>query len=379
MPFNNGLVGPYDWATVTTNGFAPAAALWFTEQYPLVTRLNRAPENSILVYAVDDAYRARTVQAAAAANNAQTAITVTDSSFFLDGDVLLHESEYYVVTGRNTAANTITVTRGYLNSTAAAHNNNTAISLIGNTRTGGEVDQDAVTRTLDATATYCQTVQHPWQVAGSLESSSPAMAIPAGFASWREYVKFKAAGEVMRDFEVSIYRGKANALAADTTRPMMLGLENRLSTCKTTSPTNNSAYKPSDFIRDIMAAPGAQGGKVDVIVCSTDYRTGFTIWGMNLEQVRYNDPAFGVDFNDLICPGLGGATILFSPLLPSFTAIGLTSQEAQMRWKRAPMSYDRGRRGDAFEGDVIGEGTLVVNNESHHAWVSGVTAFAKQS
>jgi hypothetical protein len=380
MAYNNGLVGPYDWSTVTQNGFAPATALWFTEQYPLVTRLQRKATSAITVYAVDDAYRARSTTAnAAVANNTVTSLTLTDASFFLVGDVVLHESEKYLITAINTAANTATITRGYQNTTAAAHNNSTTISLIGNTRTGGEVDQDAVTRTLDANATYCQTVQHPWQVAGSLDSASPSMAIPAGFGSWREYVKFKAMGEAYRDFEVSMYRSGAVALAADTTRPAMAGLENRLSTCKSTQPTNYSAYKPSDFVRDIMAAPGGQGGKVDVIVCSNEYRNGFAIWGMNLEQVRWNDPVFGVDFQDLVCPGLGGATILFSPLLPTYTAIGLTSQEVSMYWKRAPASYDRGRRGDAFEGDVIGEGTIVVNNEAHHAWVSGVTAFAKQA
>jgi hypothetical protein len=50
-----------------------------------------------------------------------------------------------------------------------------------------------------------------------------------------------------------------------------------------------------------------------------------------------------------------------------------------MAWAREVFDKPRGSRGDAIEGDIIGEGSVVVNNEAHHAWVQGVTGFAKQS
>jgi hypothetical protein len=44
--------------------------------------------------------------------------------------------------------------------------------------------------------------------------------------------------------------------------------------------------------------------------------------------------------------------------------------------KRNLFEKPRGSRGDATEGDFIMEGAIEVDNEAHHAWVEGITAFA---
>ena len=56
--------------------------------------------------------------------------------------------------------------------------------------------------------------------------------------------------------------------------------------------------------------------------------------------------------------------------------MALTSAEIRFRVKRNEFWNPRGVRGDAVEGDWIAEGAIELENESHHAWLEGVTAFS---
>jgi hypothetical protein len=381
MAYNVGLTGPYDYTGVISNPFFAAAALYYADRAPLVTRLTNKPAKGTQITAVDDAVRVTStaINDANGITNSATALPVDDASFFLPGDVIQIGSELCLVSAANATSNVLTISRGHAGSTAAVANDNTTVYLVSNTRTGAEVDQDALTRTFDTAITYFQTVQHPYQIGGALEAAAANMAIPMGFASLVGYQRAKAMMECLLDFERAAYYGKAVALAADTTRPMMQGLVNRIVTNKVTSPTNASAYKPSDLQRDAFTAPRSAGGKPDVLVVSSEYQNAFAIWGIALLNLKAGDNALGVDVTTFVAPDLGGVRVIFAPQLRAFTAFTLTSEEVYWAWKREPMDKPRGSRGDATEGDVIGEGTIVLNNESHHAWVSGVTAFAKQA
>jgi len=83
-----------------------------------------------------------------------------------------------------------------------------------------------------------------------------------------------------------------------------------------------------------------------------------------------------VPINVFEAPFLGGITLVEAPLLRPFTAVALTSSEIRLRVKRNEFWSPRGARGDAFEGDLIAEGAIELANESHHAWVEGITAFS---
>lgn len=379
MAYNVGLVGPYDFDGVIQNDFFAAAVLFLNERCPLVSRLPNRATRAATVKQVDDAYRPNSLTLIAAANNAQTSITLSESAPFQAGDVIQIDDELLQVTAINSAACTATVTRGHAGTTAAAHNNASTVYLIGNTRTGAEVDQDGPQRVFDSSLTYPQTSQHPYQIGGATEAKSPNMAIPMGFASLVGYQRAKSTQHVFDDLERSAYYGKAVALAADTTRPMMNGLRYRLTTNLVTSPTNSSAYKPSDFARDFLTAPSEAGGRPDVCILSDKYKNAFQVWGVNLLNLTEGASTLGVDITAFAAPSMGLSAILFSPLLRPYDGFSLTSDECSFGWVREPFDKPRGSRGDATEGDIIGEGCLVVNNESHHAFVTGVTAFAKQS
>lgn len=376
MAYGVGLAGPYAYDGAIPNDYLAASMLYYVNRAPLVTRLPDRAVKGTVVKAVDDAYRPNYQALGADVNTTATTFTVTDAYSYGVGDVCEIDSEQVLVTAV-ASSTTLTVSRAANGTTAANHTTNTSLYMVGNTRTGAEVDVDSNNRPFDVTSSNCQTVQKAYQVGGSTEASAD-MAVPMGFSSLLGWERAKAMQECLFDFERSIVYGRVNALAAGTTRPMMRGLKQRITTNAVTSPTNASSYKPSDFVRDAISLGVTGGGMVDVVICSEEYRTGFAIWGLNLSQLRQGDTVLGVDLQAFRIPGVEAA-IVFSPLLRPYTAIGLTSSEVYMAWKRMPFDKPRGSRGDAEEGDIIGEGTVVLNNEAHHTFVTGVTAFAKQS
>lgn len=374
MAYNIGLHGPYDYTGTIENDYFAAAVNFFADRTPLVARLPNRAISGETIRAVDDAFRPGSTTLASNYTASGTTISVADGSPYNDGDVLQIENELMLVTAAS--GNTLTVTTGFAGTTNANHSSGVTVYLIGNVRTGAEVDVTALTRVPTTTDTTPQTVQHAYQVGGRVQASSANMAIPLGLPTMLGWQRFKALQNVMDDFERSIYYGQYVALAGDATRPMMRGLSQRITTNKVTSPTNASAYKPSDLIRDALQTARVGGGSPDLLLVSSDFMQGLSIWGHAVERITAGATMFGTPIDMLRAPFLGGVTIVEAPLLRTGTVIALTSEEVVMGWKREPNDYPRGRRGDAFEGDVIGEGCVILNNEAHHAWVQGISGFS---
>ena len=151
---------------------------------------------------------------------------------------------------------------------------------------------------------------------------------------------------------------------------------NNISPATATTPTNASAYGSTDLIRDTLQAARSGGGEPDLLVVSTNFMSGFATWGQAVQRIPAGETVFGTPINVLEAPFLHGVTIVEAPLLRPYTAIALTSSEVYIRNKRNPYWNLRGNRGDMVEGDWIAEMAIEVVNESHHAWVEGITAFS---
>jgi hypothetical protein len=162
------------------------------------------------------------------------------------------------------------------------------------------------------------------------------------------------------------------ALAADTTRPQMRGLRQRLSTNLTTSPTNASGYKPSDLERDVFQTAYAGGGMPDLLVVSTDWRAGFATWGVNLMQLRPGDTAFGVPIEVWNSPGLGAINILFAPLLRSGTAF--TAGWPNLRFEGSPRTSGNDSWVQLFSYQMA-VGASIANTTLNGAVSAGATSF----
>lgn len=367
-----GLFGNY--SPQVSNDISVFAINYFVNRCPLVTRLPRVGVGSTAFDMIARSYRARTSTITEAiGDTSTTSVTLADGTMFGPGDVLKIDSEYVEIT--SISSNVATVVRGVSSTTAATHSDNAVVTYITNSRTGGEVDQSGIAHTPVAVTQYCQTLQEPVQIGGSVLATMN-FALPPGAANPFDSIKDTAMQNMMDNLEVACYIGKGDAGSSGNKRPKMKGLSQLLTTNNVTSPTNAGAYKPTDFIRDALQGPRAAGGSPDVVLVSTEYMSGLATWGHAVQQVQAGTNIFGTPIKVFEAPFIPGVTIVEAPLLPSYTAVALTSSEVCMRMKRNEQWIQRGNRGDAVEGDWLVEGAIQPENEAHHAWVTGVTAFS---
>jgi hypothetical protein len=268
----------------------------------------------------------------------------------------------------------VTVRRSAEGTTASTATAGSSVRLIGNSRTGSEVNQTAVAFKPTAVEQYCQTWQHPVQISGALQASTGFQSRP-GVHSPFDQSKMDALQNLVDDMEVSSYYGRGEHPSVGG-RPKQKGLKSLLTSNVATSPVNAGAYKPTDLIRDTLERCRTNGGDPDVLIVSSNFMTGLATWGHAAQRIDAGVNVFGTPIEIFEAPFLGGITLIEAPLLKPFTALCLTSSEVRMRMKRNEFWNPRGSRGDAIEGEWLAEGAIEVENESHHAWVEGITAFS---
>jgi hypothetical protein len=358
------------------NDVHAVAINWFVNRCPLVTRVPRVPCGSTRFTMVGRSYRARSAKLGQAVQAADTQLVLSDASSFMSGDVLELASgeRVEIVSDPNVTPNTVQVRRGIEGTVAGTGQINELVRLIGNSRSGGEVDQQAVAIKPVGVEQYCQTWQHPVQVSGSFQASTGFQAGP-GIHSPFDQAKMDALQNLMDDMEVSSYYGRGED-PNNVQRAKQKGLRTLLQANLTTSPTNAGAYKPTDLIRDTMEKCRLGGGEPDVLLVSTNFMSGLATWGHAAQRIDAGVNIFGTPINVFEAPFLGGVTIIEAPLLRPSTVICLTSSEVRMRMLRNEFWSPRGSRGDAFEGDWIAQGAIEIDNPNHHAWVEGITAFS---
>jgi Family of unknown function (DUF5309) len=384
VDFIQGFLGTSQAGIEARNDVTVAVKNFFANRNPLVTRLPYVSVERVDFLMYTHKFRARsTTLGVAVTSTGQTAITTADATFLMNHDVLQFvdsatgNTEYVQVNGDPTSATTFNVTRGTAGTTALSSvTNGSTVNLIGNSRNGAEVNQTGLTTVGVSRTQYCQTFQMPVQIGGSAQTAM-AQVFPGGVQTPFDFNMKVQLQNLVDDIENTVYYGLAQAPSADNTvTAKMNGLRAILQTNNTIAPTNSSAYGPSDLIRDTLQSARQNGGEPDILVVSTNFMSGFAIWGQAIQRIPAGETTFGTPIDLFEAPFLHGVTIVEAPLLRPFTAIALTSSEVYMRPKRNPYWNLRGNRGDMVEGDWIAEMAVEVVNESHHSWLEGITAFS---
>jgi hypothetical protein len=353
----------------------------YVNRTPLFTRLPMAPLGAPSFKTSTVLFRPSSVLISNSGVNLTTGATsfvVADASFIQTGDTVEVDNEEMLVTGVTPSTNTLTVTRAYALTSAATHTDGSTLYLNSNTRTGGEVSVTGISRIPTTVVQWAQVHQFPWHVGGSMASNT-AFALPPGVTSFVGRERMMAIQNCSDDIERAYYYGRLNAITNDGDRPAQAGLRSLIVTNNTTSPTNASTYEPSDLIRDTVNKIITAGGNPSVFVFSPDWQIGLAKWSFPLIRMLEAQTEFGVPINTFEAPFAAGLKMIFAPLLRSGTAICLSDGEVRQRIKRLMFDKPRGSLGDADQGDVIHEGAIELDNESHHAWVSGVTGWAAQT
>jgi hypothetical protein len=382
--FLQGFLGTQQAGVEARNDITVAVRNWFANRNPLVTRLPYVPVERVDFLMYSHQYRARsTTLTNALSSSTTTGLVLGDATFLMNGDVLQlidstsGSSEYVQLTADPTSTLNITVLRGVAGTTATTSvASASTVNLVGNSRTGAAVNQSGLTTIGTSRTQYCQTFQFPVQIGGSAQTAR-AQVMPGGIQSPFDFNMTIQLQNMVDDIENCCYYGLSQApVDSSSTTAKMNGLKAILVTNNVTSPTNASAYGSTDLIRDTLQAARTGGGEPDLLVVSTNFMSGFATWGQAIQRVPAGETVFGTPINVLEAPFLHGVTIVEAPLLRPYTAIALTSSEVYIRNKRNPYWNLRGNRGDMVEGEWIAELAIEVVNESHHAWLEGITAFS---
>lgn len=328
--------------------------------------------------------------AAAVADGVATTFTISDVSGLMQGDVLLLNSgERVEVTSDPTVATpstgqgTVTVRRGAEGTTGAAQANGSAIVVLYNSRTGGEVDQTGSRQNVPLITQNVQTFQYPVQMAGKTRASR-GIATSGGREPFRVAQDIKLR-ELNRDAETAVLYG-IGEFNVGASRQKMKGIRQIISEGFSanliTSPANAGAYTPTDLNRDAFRRVIDQGGRPDTLIVSSQFSDCFTRWGWSKLYVTPEMRAVGTSWNNVKIPLVDyDITVILDPQLRGFTAAAFeTEGEApdagvRLRFLRQEFWNERGNRGDAVEGEWLCDFAVDVSDPSHHAWVEGVTAF----
>lgn len=312
-----------------------------------------------------------------------TGLTVGDTTFLMNHDVLalvdtVNGTEYVQVAVDPLTGTTLSITRGVAGTTALATiaSATTTVYVISNSRTGQEYNQSGLNSIGTPRTQYCQTHMFPVQVGGGAQSTRAAV-MPGGIQSPFDFMRTMQLQAMIDDVETNAYYGIAQApVDATPVTAKSNGLKAILTTNNTTAPVNAAAYSSTDMIRDGLQAAQSNGGSPDLLLVASNFMSGFATWGQALMRIPAGETKFGTPIDLFEAPFLNGVTVIQAPLLRAGTFIALTSSEVYMRFKRLPFWNQHGIRGDLVEGDWITECAIEVVNDSHHAWVEGITGFS---
>jgi hypothetical protein len=366
------------------NDVTVAIRSWYANRNPFYTRMPHKPPVDRVDYQMyGHPYRARsTTLTNAISSTTTTGLVLGDASFLMNHDVLeLVDSlsgatERVQINGDPTSSLNVTVLRGMSATTATGTvTAASTVRLIGNSRTGAEMQQTGLTTKGTVRTNYCQNFMFPVQVGGSAQTTR-AMVFPNGISSPFGFQQTMQLQNCVDDIETTLYYGIAEAPVDGTTTAKTNGLKSILQTNKVTAPTNASAYGSTDFIRDLLVSARKGGGQPDVVFVSTEFMAGLATWGQAVQRLDAGSDMFGTPIRTMRVPFLLDVDFVEAPLLLPYTAFALTSSEVYIRPKRPMFWNPHGIRGDGIEGDWICELGLEVVNESHHAWLEGITAFS---
>jgi hypothetical protein len=373
-----GIPRPVDLAGVVLDTDVSVARMWRPNRTPIFSRFNGVPVTSYHIKIWQRQYRPRTTTITVDPGTGGTTLTLATVGFLMNGDVLqLNSGEFVeIVDHPNTTAGTILVRRAVGGTTAAVQTVGSTVTLIGNSRTGAETQQKAITEIPGNADQYVQTFQHIYSVSGG--QAVVRTRYSTGAAPYPEEKLFKMQN-LKEDLEFSAMYGLPENVGGVVTRYKMCGMFNYLQTNNIVAPTNAGAYKPSDFYRDVFQRALNNGGAPDILLVSPGWLLGLAVWGFTLQRLDAGATVFGTAFEAFSVPFLPNVTIIPAPLMQGISALALQSDEVNWGVLEDLRAQDYGITGDAREGDWLCRRTILIENEPHHAAVRNITAFAKEA
>ncbi|MEZ0267730.1 MAG: DUF5309 family protein [Phycisphaerae bacterium] len=318
-------------------------------------------------------------------NDATFADPAVDTSFVVDhadrfrvGDQVRLDgaAEVMLVTGVNTGTNTLTVVRGYGGSTAGALANNGGLTIVGNAALEG-ADADSARFTSRSRQTnYTQIFSATVEVSGS------ELAVrQVGVADELDYQKQNRLRELLRDLETSVINGRAPAATPEgssTVRRSMRGLVGSITTNRFVpnvggfpADTELTEEQLNAALREMWKVSGS---RVDLIVCNGQEKR----WINSFIGAARRFAADTHTFTNLVAAyesDYGVCRVVVSRAMPAGAILLLDSSRVDVLPLAGRHFHYKAlaTTGDREAGQVIGEYTLEVRNETAHGIITGLT------
>lgn len=303
--------------------------------------------------------------------------TVGTLSAFRVGDLIQQDGkrEIMMVTAVNSAANTITVTRSYGSSLPASLVDGATLRIISNAALEGQDAGPARFSTRTRMSNFTQIFSAPIQISGT-EMAVRQVAV----ADELDYQKTLRLRELLRDLENTVINGvqaESDAIGSAQVRRTMNGLLSCITT-NTMTPGGGLLPAGTTLSEEMLNAAlrtvwEKSGSKVDLILCGGAQKRKINSFMASSQRFSTTSEVF----KNLVSAyesDYGICRVVLSRYVPQDCVLLLDSSRisvvplAGRSFHYKPLAST----GDYVSGEVIGEYTLEVRNESGHGVLSGL-------
>lgn len=308
-----------------------------------------------------------------------TALTMSNASRFRVGDVVSPDGsdEVLLVTAVNTGTGVITVTRGYGASTKAALTNTQALKIVANAALEGADAADARFTSRARKSNYTQIFTATVQVSGS-EAASRQLAVENEL----DYQKVMRLRELLRDLENTVVNGIAHDTAPQgssavrrTMRGILHTISSRIFRPGVGGFPSDTGLTEEELNAALRAIWEEANSRVDLIVVNGNQKRRINSFISSLRKYSADDTTL----RNLVSTyesDFGVCKVVLSRNVPKDAVLLLDSSRLRVL-PLAGRSFafkPLANTGDYDGGEIIGEYTLEMLNESAHGAIRGLDA-----
>lgn len=308
----------------------------------------------------------RTTSTAAYAAGATT-VVIADADVFVVGDVFITaNNEYVKVTAVDAAGTSLTVTRGYAGSTAAAIAINSALVGVGATLAEG-ADPGTIRNVDRTTVTNNTQIFGPYAVG---VSGSEQVVRKYGLNGTTEFEHQVAnrLKEAAVGIEQTVLYGKKQDGSASVGRQM----DGLISFISTNVDNSTTTITEATLLAQMQASYDL-GGLPDRLVVGSKTKRVISAWttGLTVNSARIdNGRGTIVDYFDC---DFGRVSIILDRWCRTQDAFGFNRDQVELATLRPLQFEPLAKTGDSIKGQIVGEKTLKVRRQRHAFRFSALT------
>ena len=352
-------------------GMTPLVAL-------LAQKARSRPAEEVTVQWLEDASIPQNLTPSTSYISGATSVVLTtgQGAWVNVGDIILDAATSELLYVSAVATDTLTVTRGYAGTTAAAIG---ATDNFLNLRqsSGHATTSPTALQTITSTkSNFCQIRKTAVQVSKTME------AVKLYGGPQRAYQRTKKAQEHSIDWEHILFHGIKGSVT-NTANPVYMcgGVDNYLSTNKLSVTGTLTEATWLDFMPQVFYHSVSTGAKTKMLFASAELINTINSWGLGKLQVTEASSrasqTYGIDIKEYV-HGYGRLFIAYHPLLfAGWKGTGyIIDMDGIMMRPLRPTTLEtniQANDADYYKDQYLTEGSFVVAEDPCHGYVSGIT------